>query len=278
VGVIYGIAAAMLYGSGDYLGGRASSGVDVRRVLLIAQCTAAVASLVCVLVVSGHAIGRDLAYGAAAGVGTAVGLGLLYRALAIGSAGVVAPLTAVVGAIVPVTWGVAIGERPSALAGAGVVVAVFAAALIAREPDDSDAPRAGVAMALGAGFALGSGFVCYAATSDGSGLWPLVSARAVAIALIAGALILSRGNPSPGPLTVRQRWLAVGAGAFDVGGTVSLVAGVRSDLAVLVAAITALAPGFTVGWSWLFLHDRVSRVQTVGIVLALIGLAAIAAG
>lgn len=278
MGIIFGIAAAILYGSGDYLGGRAAAGGDLRRVLFASQFTAAVAALASLGVVRGHATVRDLGYGAAAGVGAVIGLGLLYRALAVGRAGVVAPLTAVMGAVVPVTWGVAIGERPRAVATVGVLVAIGAAALIAREPDDDRSEISGVGMALAAGVALGSGFVFYASTTDGSGLQPLVSARFVALGLTGLALLVA-GSKTPVPaLTPAQLRLAVGAGAFDIGGTVALVAGVRAELAVLVAAVTALAPGFTVVLSWLLLHERLGRTQLIGLALALVGLVAIAAG
>ena len=111
MGVLYGLVAAVLYGSGDYLGGRATADGDVRRVLLVSQSTAALGAAVLVFVVHGEVDARSLGYGAAAGVASALGLGLLYRGLAVGRAGVVAPITAVTGALVPVGWGVVRGER-----------------------------------------------------------------------------------------------------------------------------------------------------------------------
>ncbi len=200
VGILYGIAAAILFGSGDYLGGRAAKGIDIRRVMLASQCAALVVSGLGSLVVRGAIRPSDLAYGVGAGLSAAVGLGLLYRALAVGRAGLVAPLTAVTGALVPVTWGVTRGERPSALAMVGVVVAVSAAALIAREQTETDVGPAGAGIALAAGLALGLGFVCYASTSGDSGLWPLVSSRVASVAFTAVvfAALRSRGT--------RNRW------------------------------------------------------------------------
>jgi drug/metabolite transporter (DMT)-like permease len=280
LGILYGLVAAVLYGSGDYLGGRATADGDVRRVLLISQSTAALGAAVLVFVVHGDVDSSSLGYGAAAGVASALGLGLLYRGLAVGRAGVVAPITAVVGALVPVIWGVTRGERPSAIASTGVAIAIVAAALVAREHDEATGRPPGIGLALAAGAVLGSSFVFYALTNENSGMWPILSARIVAVACAALTLLVSTRQEKLDSSTQERGWwpLAVGAGVADVVATVSLVAGVRAELAVLVAAVTALAPGFTVMWSWTLLKEHVGRDQLIGVALALIGLVAIAAG
>jgi drug/metabolite transporter (DMT)-like permease len=275
MGIVLGLAAAVLYGSGDFAGGRASEGVDVRRVLLWSQGTGALGAIPVVLLVHGDAAALDLWRGVGAGVLTALGLGLLYRALSVGRASVVAPVTAVVGAIVPVAWGLATGERPGALALGGVACAIAAAALLARSNDGSEGPQTGVRMAMAAGLALGSSFVCYAATSDASGLWPLLAARFAALGAVAAALALSRVERVALPAPARR--IAVVAGVCDVAATLALVAGLREELAVLVAALAALAPGFTVVCAWIFARQRLRRDQAVGVALALAGLAMIAA-
>ncbi len=276
MGVALGLLAALLYGSGDYLGGRAAVGVDVRRVLAVSQVSACLVVVVAAFAIHGTREPRDLAWGAAAGVSAALGLGLLYRALSVGRAGVVAPLTAVVGAGVPIVWGFVTGERPSAVATIGIGIAVAAAGLIGRERDESTDGPSGAAMGLTSGLVLGLGFICYAHTGDASGLWPVAIARCVALVLAGSAMLMSAEARQPIPVDKVKTALA--AGVFDVGGTVALVLGLRSDLAVLVAAVVALAPGFTVVLAWRLLHEQFSRVQSIGIVLALAGLVAIAAG
>jgi drug/metabolite transporter (DMT)-like permease len=129
---------------------------------------------------------------------------------------------------------------------------------------------------MSAGAVLGSSFVFYALTPENSGMWPVLAARVVAILCVAGVLVMLRTGLRGG--TSQEHRLAVGAGLADVTATVSLVAGVRAELAVLVAAVTALAPGFTVMWSWALLKERVGRIQLVGVALALVGLVTIAAG
>ena len=275
MGVALGLLAALLYGSGDYLGGRAAVGVDVRRVLAVSQLSAVVLAFSAAFVVTGTRHGPDLAWGAAAGVSAALGLGLLYRALSIGRAGVVAPLTAVVGAGVPIVWGFLSGERPSGVATLGIATAVVAAGLIGRERDEVTGPS-GAGMGLASGLVLGLGFVCYAQTADDSGLWPVAMARTVALVLSFAAVALTPEKTDA--LSRKTFRTALSAGLFDVGATVALVLGLRTELAVLVAAVVALAPGFTVVLAWRFLREEFSRVQSLGIALALVGLVAITVG
>src|SRR5215467_2420564 len=133
--VLLGVLVAMSFGSADFLGGRASRGAPTLTVLLVGQVVAVAGALVLALVVGADVEGRDLAYGAAAGACNVVGLGLLYQGLASGRMSVVAPVTAVTAAIVPIAWGVVHDERPSALTWVGAALAVAAGALVAREPD-----------------------------------------------------------------------------------------------------------------------------------------------
>ncbi len=288
--VFLGLLVALGYGSGDYFGGRASRGAPTVGVLFIAQTTALLGAVVVALAVSGDVGGRDIAFGAAAGVLNATGLGMLYRGLATGRMGVVAPVTAIVAAIVPITWGLASGERPSSLTLIGVVLAVGAGGVVAREPDVPGEPpttdaRTALYLALGAGTAFGLSFICFAETSDGSGYWPLLIARLTAVAVVGGAVVAvarHRDHRGNGPSAVLPRnqplRLAIAAGALDLAATVLLLTALREGLVVVVAPMAALAPAFTVIWAWALLKEPITRHQVVGLALALVGLVLIAAG
>src|SRR5262245_33240768 len=130
--VLLGVLVAVSFGSGDFLGGRASRRAPTLTVLFVAQIAAVVGAAVVCLFVGGHVAPHDIAFGAIAGSLNIVGIGLLYQGLALGRMGVVAPLTAVVSAMVPVGWGIAIGERPSAIVVVGVLFALAAGTLISR--------------------------------------------------------------------------------------------------------------------------------------------------
>jgi drug/metabolite transporter (DMT)-like permease len=280
VGVFLGLCIAAAFGSGDFLGGRSARLAPTISVVLVVQVVALAGAIGVVVAVSGSADGHDLLLGAAAGAANVVGLGLLYRALATGRMGTVAPITAVVGAVVPVAWGLTRGERPGGVALVGVVLAVAGAALLAREsdvPGSTAGRRASVWMAVAAGAGLGLSFVLFAKTSHASGFWPVLSARAASLTL-AGAAFLAiapRRGSSTG-LRGAAAWAAAGAGLCDVTANVVLLVAVRRALTVIVAPVAALAPAFTVFWASVILGERLVVSQWLALVLGLLGLVLIA--
>ena len=170
--VLLGLTIAAAFGSGDFVGGRASRDAASAAVLVIAGAVSVVGALIVALVVSADVAPHDIVYGALAGAANFTGLAVLYHALARHAAGVVAPITAVVGALVPVAWGVGHGERPGVAVWFGIALAIAASALIAREQGPSNRGRnwaRGAAEAVAAGIALGLSLVLYSETSDARG-------------------------------------------------------------------------------------------------------------
>lgn len=279
MGIVVGLLAAAFFGSGDFLGGRASRDAPAPVVLFVAQVSAALGAILLALAFTGSPVAGDLAWGAAAGFANAFGLGLLYHGLATGRMGIVAPISAMVGASIPVTWGLLSGEEPGPVVIAGVAIAVVAAGLISRETGDSSAAsvKRSVIIAFVSGIGLGASLVFYGQTGSDSGLWPVLAARVTA-ATVAAVAIVVVVRSGPVRLAAVPRRLAIGAGFADVAATAFLVYGIRHDLAVVVAPLSALGPGFTVMLAWFVLREPISRVQVFGLVLALVGLALITAG
>jgi drug/metabolite transporter (DMT)-like permease len=272
--VFVGVIVAACFGSGDFFGGLASRRAPMLSVLGIAQLVAIVGAIGAALIFTGDPTGRDLGFGALAGALNVVGLGALYQGLASGRMGIVAPITAVVAACIPVAWGLITGEEPSTLALVGVGFAVAAGGLIAHEHDSSSGgAMPALGLALAAGLLFGTSFVLYAETSDDSGFWPVLTGRAAAVTVLVVVLLATRTGIV---LASRERRTAALAGALDVVATVFLLVAVREGLSSLVAPIAALGPAFTVAWAWGFLHEPVARMQLVGLGLALIGLPLIA--
>lgn len=275
--VFLGACVALCFGTGDFLGGFASRRTATLTILLVAQLCAFAGSVVYALAFAGDPTGQDLALGASAGALNVGALGLLYHGLATGRMSVVAPVTAVVAAVVPVAWGLATGERPSPLALGGVVAAVAAGGLIARAGDDRQDARVPreLGLAVTAGLAFGASFVLYAETGDDSGFWPVLAGRSVALPLVALAVLATRAGVRSAP---RERAFAAGAGLLDVTATALLLLAVREGLSSLVAPIAALGPAFTVGWARVVLAEPLARIQAAGLALAFTGLVLIAAG
>ena len=275
--VVIGLLVAASFGSGDFLGGLASRRARTLAVLAQAQLVALAGAVVIALTAGGVVTVHDLALGAGAGLLNAAGLGCLYRALAIGRNGQVAPLTAVIGALVPTTWGLARGERPSSAAVVGIALAVVAGAMVSagrvQRGDRLDTRALALAVVAGAGF--GTSVILYASTGHHSGFWPVLSARAAAAVATVLVLRLSTRTSALDPLTRAQ---AAVAGLLDIGGSALLLVALRRGLTSTVAPVASLAPGFTVVHAWWYLRERASRLQVVGLGAALAGLALIAAG
>jgi len=275
VGALLGVIVAAGFGTGDFLGGLASRRAATLAVLSVSQVGALVAAVVVAFAFGGHPYGSDLGFGVLAGILNVAAVGCLYRGLAIGQMGQVAPLAAVVGALLPVGWGLIRGERPGTAALVGVALAVGAAALLSSNQDERHGRLGGQALvlALAAGIGFGLSLVLFAAASHHGGYWPVLSARVAAAVVVWTALVVTGGG---GALRTVPKTQAIGAGLLDVGSTMLLVAALRTSLTAIVAPVASLAPGFTTLHAWWHLGERLSRIQWVGVVLALVGLALIA--
>ena len=278
--VFLGVLVALSYGAGDFLGGLGTRAQSVFTVVAASQASA-LAVLVVVVPIEGAALsGDDLGLGALSGVVGVVGVLLLYQGLATGAMGVVAPVTAVGAAVVPLAVGLATGERPAVLALVGAAVALAAVALVASggEPapeGGTDHGRGGspLVLATGAGVAFGLVFVLLGATDDEAGFWPLLGARTVSVALLAVWLLRSRVPFLPRPGT---RAVVVGAGLLDVTANALYLLAVREGLLSLVAVLSSLYPVATVVLARFVLGERLQRTQLLGLGLGLAGVTLIA--
>jgi drug/metabolite transporter (DMT)-like permease len=275
LGAVLALVVAASFGSGDFLGGLASRRAATLAVLSVSQVAALFGAAAIALGFGGHPYWADIGFGAIAGVLNCAAIGCLYRGLAIGQMGQVAPIAAVIGAVLPVGWGLFRGERPGIPTLVGVALAVVAAALLSADPEERRVGMGGPALALAAGAGLGFGIslILFAEASHHGGFWPVLSARAAALVAVWSVLVFTGRLP-----TVKgvPKALAVGAGFLDVGATALLIAALRTSLTVIVAPIASLAPGFTTLHAWWYLKERLSRLQLLGLGIALVGLALIA--
>lgn len=276
--LLLGLVVAASFGSGDFLGGLASTRARTLVVLVTAQLCALIGALIVAVIAGGHATGGDYALGAVGGVLNVAALGCLYQGLAMGRAGLVAPVAAVIGAVIPVVWGLATGESPATGALIGVALAIVAGGLISMErdehPSDTAKRRTSLLLALAAGVGFGFSFVCYGNTRDASEFWPVLSGRVGAVLAV---LVVAALTHTHVRLTGTPRAQAIAAGTLDVAATALLLVAIRNGLFATVAPVAALAPAFTVGNAWWYLRERPSTIQVAGLALALTGLALIAA-
>jgi uncharacterized membrane protein len=265
--------SAMVFGVGDFMGGLAARRL---RALVVASWSqliglAVILLLVLVVLPSAQPTVTDLAWGAAAGIVGAVGLLLLYSALATGPMSVAAPITAVFSAVVPVVAGLALGERPEVLAAGGVVLALPAIVLIAQGEEPPGVPNRARATvrdllpAFGAGIGFGLFFVFLQRTSGDAGLWPLVGARSVSTV---GLFTLGLVTPGRMGLVKGTYRLVIACGICDAGANALYLAAVNRGLLSLVAVLAALYPASTVVLARIVLKERMRGIQLVGLGLA----------
>lgn len=285
--IAFGLLAALSYGIADFAGGLVSKRNEVLRVVLISQIFGTVPLVISFpLLNDGVMSSGALAWGVGAGVAGATGVVLLYRGLARGRMSVVAPITAVEAAIVPVLFGLAIGERPSGIAVTGIAIALAAVTLITATPVTSTPGGAetaipiepvgsGVPEALGAGLAFGVFFILLDGAGDASGMWPLLAMRAGSLAIVALAAAATRVTMHPAPGTLAG--IAI-AGLLDVAANVFYLLSTRHGLLSIVAVITSMYPAATVLLARLVLNERLARSQLAGLACAAIGIAFIAVG
>lgn len=266
----------MVFGTGDFLGGLATRRARVLSVLLVSQAVGLAGMLVMSLLLGGSPRVIDLLLGAAGGLTGGAGVALLYRGLAAGTMSLVAPITGVAAAIVPVGVGLGLGERPASLKYAGIALAIVAVGLLSGAASTSRAPltAAVVALALGSGVAFGVFYIALARTAASAGLWPLVAARATSVTVFALALGVRRervgtGRAGPG--------IMVAAGVFDVAANALYLVAVHHGLLSIVAVLVSLYPASTVLCSLLFLKERLRSAQVAGVMLALVAVALITA-
>lgn len=267
------LAASVLWGIGDFLGGVTSRRLAMLTVLAISQAAGLVGILVAAIFLGGGFLGGTAIVAAvAAGLAGALGLACLYRGMAIGSIGVVAPISASA-AVLPVTVGLARGERPEAIQLVGIALALAGVVLVSREPRASGRLAAGVPLALIAALGFGSFFVFIDRASADDAYWAVVVARASA-ATLAVAVAATRNS-----LRVSSRNLPVLAavGLFDVGANLALALALNEGLVSVVSVLAALYPVVTILLAVALLRERPTRSQAVGGVTALTGVGLISA-
>lgn len=275
---VLALLGAASWGIGDFFGGIAARRVHVLTVLVFSQAVGLAGAALWV-VASGDALPgvRDLLPAIGAGACGAAGLAALYRGMAVGAMGIVAPISAA-SPVVPLAVDVGRGAVPSVFQSLGIVLVLGGIVLLAREPGgDACAPRlaSGVVPALLAALGFGLFVVGLDAAADSSVAWTIVAVRATSTAL-ALALALSASVSLRPPSHLLPTILAVGV--FDTGANVMVAYATTLGSAGVVAVLSALYPLTTILLARLVLGERLDGSRRIGGVVALAGAAVVAAG
>jgi drug/metabolite transporter (DMT)-like permease len=274
--------SAVSFGVGDFIGGiatrRSSAAIPVTAIAQVGGLVVALALLPLFPGAWGlEIVGR----GALAGLAGTSGVAFLYRGMGRGRMGLVAPVTALGAAVLPVLYGLVTGERPGAVPLAGVAVGIVALPLLSRSHAHERIARQGAGLPPGlldgviAGLGFALFFIILDTTGSDTGVVPLVAARLTTIPVFTAIAFLKGQSLALAPPDVR---LSLAAGAIDMLANAFFLGGVRLGFLTLVSVIASLYPGFTVALARLLTDERIERVQTVGLVLAGVGISLMAAG
>jgi uncharacterized membrane protein len=291
VEILLALGAAVSYGASDFTGGFLSKKAAVFVVVLVSQVVS-LAVLVAVLPFWEGAFSAEaILWGGAAGIAGVAGASALYRGLSVGRMSVVAPISGVLAAGIPVLVGLSLGERPAPFAVAGVVVGLVAVVAVSRTPNPgppadatssvgksiTEVPRSGRGLLEGVGAGMGFGlfFVLLERSPTDSGLWPLVGMRASMIALVWSVVVIGGlSRALPGGLVLRLG----GLGLINVLADLLYLLATRHGLLSLVAVITSMYPAVTVVLARSILREQMDFQQVIGLGLAAASVVLIALG
>jgi drug/metabolite transporter (DMT)-like permease len=293
---VFALAAALLYGSADFLGGAATRRAHVLSVLTVSATAGVAVAGAAALLAGSPPRAAGIGWGICAGAAGGVGFMFFYAGLAAGPMSVVAPLSALVSTVLPVTVALAEGERPGPRVYAGALICVVAIISVSSAggrpargapgagtgarlgpPAGRRAPGAGRRTARGIGYGIASGaafgmFFLFIRNGGESGaFWPVAVARIAGTLIVVIAAAGTRTGPVRWQPDARLFVTALGAGVLDAGANVCYVLATRAGLFGLAIVLTSLYPGVTVLLARVVLGERTRWAQRAGLALAAAG-------
>ena len=275
--IFYAIMSALTFGTADFLGGFSSRKNSATAAVAWSQGAGLLTVLAAAPLLGAGAVGSsDLLWGVVAGLSGALGVLILFHGLSTGFASIVSPLAALSGAVLPVIFGVFIGERPPLLTWTGVALSLPAILLLSWERGDKkDHVFRSVQMGILSGAFFGGFFIFISRTSEASGMWPLAAARAVTVPLFLLLTFFRKGTVRLLPGTRRMTLIS---GFLDMAANAFYLLAARTGYLILAVVLTALYPAPTVVLQRLFLHEKLTRPRIAGLILSITGAALIGVG
>ena len=286
--MILALLAAGLYGAADFVGGAASRRATAISLLAVNTPFGVILMIAIALLAGGPLpTGGSLAWGAVGGAAGGAGLIVFYAGLAAGPMSVVAPVSALMSALLPVGVALAGGERPGPAELIGCALCLAAIMLVSIEPNGSRAVARrtarlghlsrGMVAALVSGVMFGLFFVCIRNAGHDGGLWPLVASRSSGMVVSLAAAAWTRSRPVWWDRDRPAFWMALLSGGTDVTANVFYLLATQHGMFSLAVVLTALYPGVTVLLARIVLGERMRPVQKAGLVLAAAGIVLVTA-
>jgi drug/metabolite transporter (DMT)-like permease len=259
------LLASLLWGTADFLGGQASRKHPAAMVAFVGQ---AIGFLALAVILVFHGVdAKAIVPGLITGLLGAVAVLCFYRALAVGTMSIIAPIVAT-SATVPVLWGVLHGERPGTLQWIGIVAALAGVILASNEPGGKPAnSKLALRLAVVAALGIGLSLVSLDKAAEHDALTGVAAARAVAAPILLGVVLYQRAKA---PVRAWPTFALVGL--LDTAANSAFAVATTSGLLSLVAVLGGLFPIVTVALAYFLLHERLQPIQRAGVLLALAGI------
>ena len=271
--IVLGLGTSVAYGVSNFLGPQLSRRHTLATVLLVSQ-VAALAGAVAIVLASGNAAppARAVWLGLAAGVGNILGLATFYRAAELGPVSIAAAIGAT-GTVLPVVFGLATGDELSATEAAGIVIALSGAVLAAQRGGTVEISAEAATWAAVSAVGFGGFLIALPEAADDGIAWALLDARIAVVLLLAAGLLVLR---APVAAPARRVPLLSVPGLLLLLGTLLYAEATHHGLISVVSVLASLATVVTATLSYVVLHERLSTIQRVGIVLATLGVVLLA--
>ncbi|NLX09197.1 MAG: DMT family transporter [Chloroflexi bacterium] len=266
---VLALLAATFWGAGDFTGGLATRRFNALSSVLIIYSVGLIA-LVVVVIVTGERLpsAAVLGWGALAGLLGMIGIAFLFRGFATGRMGIVAPVSAVLTASLPVVFNMFTEGLPTNLQFAGFGIALVGIWLLSR-PEAQNTRPGGLGMAILAGLGFGGFFIALDQVGEDAVFWPLVAGRVAACTFMAGFLLITRR-----PVTLRQsplRLLTL-AGLLDVAGNLFFLMAVQNGRLDVTSVLASLYPAVTAILAMLIIKEHLTLPQRIGIGTAVLAI------
>lgn len=272
--IIFGLAAAFCWGTADFSGGSATKRNGVLVVAIVSQTIGILFLIASALAFSESLPSiKDMLWGASAGLAGGMGLLALYHALSVEKMGIVAPVTAVMSALVPVTFGMITEGLPAKGQLIGFLFAFIGVWLISRDNDSSKIELQKLRLPFIAGTGFGLFMILIDQVQTDGIFWPLVGARMATIPTFIIVAYFMKKIEIPG---IRYLPLIVLAGILDTGGNIFYVLAAKTGRLDIAAILTSMYPAITVLLAWVLLKERLKKRQWAGVLAVMAAVVLIA--
>ncbi len=257
-----GLISALCFGLSDFMNGVATKRSSAWPVAVLACFGATVIIVIAACFTQGHTVAADYAWSALSGIGNGMGTMFLYRGLARGRMGVVAPVSAVGAALFPVAVGVLSGEQPGLNVWLAILCGLPGIWLVSRTPESADTRPSGLNDAILAGVGFGLMFVGLGKVPEGHGLWPAAFAELVATFSLFIAALATKNSPTP---RRPSEWTGLLGGVLAGFAVIGFTLAAQSGLLTVTAVLTSLYPAVTVVLAALGLRETIPRALAAGL-------------